>query len=114
MDPGELNRRVLLRAWADTPNGTNGLDQTYDAGRALWAKVEPVRGLAMRAGMATGEVPTHLIWLRYSEQLKAEDITLTNVFDWRGHRYRVLDSINVDDAREWIRVSVKDLGTIPG
>lgn len=112
MDPGELNRRVLLRAWTDIPNIASGIDQTFAADVQLWAKVEPVRGLAIRAGMATGETPTHLFWLRYAAGRTAEDITTSHVFEHAGHRYRVLDAINVDDAREWVRVSTKLLGVI--
>lgn len=50
-DSGELQRRVVIRLWADYPNATFGLDQTLDAGIERWAKVEPVYGLANRAGM---------------------------------------------------------------
>lgn len=108
--PEALNRRVTLRLWNDVPNLGQGLDANLDAGRKLWAKVEPVHGLAIRAGMQTGEVPTHLFWVRYTPATRPEDFTGSHVFDWMGRRYRVLDAINVNDMQRFTRVSVKELG----
>lgn len=108
----ELNRSVQLRIWNDVPNAAFGLDQTFDAGRKLFAKVEPVYGLAIRAGAQTGEVPTHLFWIRYGTGTRPQDITSSHVFEWQGRRYRVIDAINVGDMQRFTQVSVKDLGAI--
>lgn len=109
---GELNRRILLRLWSDVPNGAFGIDQTFDAGRNLWAMVDPVYSIAIRAGMNTGEVPTHLFWVRYAPDTHPESITASHVIEWKGRRYRVIDTINVDDADQFTRISTKDLGAI--
>lgn len=111
-DAGDLNRRITLRQWADLPNAAFGLDQTFDAGRSLWAKVEPIHSLAIRAGQQTGEVPTHLVWVRYGTGTRPEDITASHVVEWRSRRYRVIDSIDVADAGRFTRLSTKDLGAI--
>ncbi len=108
----QLNRRVLLRLRTEVPNASFGVDETFDAGRQVWAKVEPVHGLTIRYGMQTGEVPTHLFWIRYTPTTQPQDITASHVFDWQGRRYRVIDAINVDDRQRFTRVSVKDLGAI--
>lgn len=113
MDPGELNRLGKLRVWSDQPNIMLGLDQTFDAGLDRWMKVDPIRGLAVRSGEQVGEQPTHFIWLRYSNQVRAELITQTHVIEVNGRRYRVLDAINFEDAREWVRVTAKDIGALP-
>lgn len=110
---GELQRRILVRLWSDIPNAAFGVDQTYDAGTPLWAKVEPVYGIAIRAGMNTGEVPTHLFWVRYGAATQPEDFTANHVIDWRGRRYRVLNAINVAGADRFTRISAKDIGAIP-
>ena len=52
----QLNRRVCLKVWSDAPADDFGVTQTFDAGRKLWARVEPIYGLAIKAGMNTGEV----------------------------------------------------------
>lgn len=107
---GELKRRVLVRQQTDTPNGGFGLTQNYDAGVPRWAKKEPVRSLELRAGVNTGEAPTDLFWFRWGTGSKPEDFTTSHVIDHDAKRYRVLDSIDVDDARRFVRVSAKYLG----
>jgi head-tail adaptor len=109
---GCLNRRILCRLWSDVPNGAFGLDQTFDAGVSRWAKVEPIHSLTLRADVNTGEAPTHLVWVRYGTGSKPEDFTASHVIEWRGRRYRVVDSINVDGLDRFTRLSVKDLGAI--
>lgn len=109
---GEMNRRITIRLWSDVPNAAFGLDQNFDAGIDRWAKVEPIYSLAMRAGVNTDEAPTHLFWVRYGTGTKPEDFTASHVIEWRGRRYRVTDSINVNDADRFTRVSAKDLGAI--
>lgn len=112
MDPGELNRLGRLRAQTDQPNSMLGLDQTFDAGVQRWVKLDPIRGLVVRQGEQIGEQPTHFIWMRYSDQVRAELISQTHVVDVLGRRFRVIDAINVGDAREWVRLTTKDIGPI--
>lgn len=109
---GELTRRIKIRLWSDVPNAAFGLDQVFDAGITRWAKVEPVHGLAIKAGMNTDEIPTHLFWVRCATGTTVEAITTSHVVEFNGRRYRVLDTINVDDADLFIRITTKDLGAI--
>lgn len=106
----QLNRRVRLKLWADVPSGAFGLNQTFDSGLPLWSKVEPVHGLAIRAGMNTDEVPTHLFWVRYREATKPANISRSHVIEWNSRRYRVLDAINVGDRQRFTRITAKDIG----
>lgn len=110
-DDGELQRRITIRGWVDQPDDSTSLVQTFDAGIKRWAKVEPVHGLAMRSGEQTGEVPTHLFWVRYGPGTRPEEITLGMVIDWGSQRYRIIDSINVNDAQRFTQISAKHLGT---
>lgn len=107
-----LNRRILLRQMSEVPNAAFGIDPQPDAGLHRWAKVEPVHGLAIRAGMQTGEVPTHLFFVRYGEGTRPEQVTAGHVVDWSGRRYRVLDSISWEGKDQYTRISAKDLGPI--
>ena len=109
---GELNRRVCIRLWADVPAGAFGLEQTFDPGVWRWAKKEPVHGLAIRAGMQTGETPTDLFWVQYGPATRPDQLTAAHAIEYRGRRYRVIDSIDVDDAHRFTRISVKDLGPL--
>ncbi len=110
---GELDRRILLRLQTDVPNAGFGLDQTFSAGTALWAKHEPVHSLAIRSGMQTGEAPTDFFWVRRAAGLtQPENITAAHVIEWDGQRYRVLEAIDVNGTRRFTRVTAKLLGAI--
>lgn len=109
---GELNRRIKIRLWSDVPNVAFGLDPTFDAGITRWAKHEPVHGLAIRAGMQTGEAPTDLFYIRYGTGTTPHDITGAHVVEFNGHRYRVLDAIEVDGDHEFTRITTKELGPL--
>jgi hypothetical protein len=109
---GELNRRILIRLQTDVANASFGVDQTYSSGLPLWAKKEPIHSIAIRAGMNTDEAPTDLFWVRYGTGTKPADLTTSHVIDLAGRRYRVLDTIDVDDRHVFTRISAKDLGAI--
>ena len=112
-DTGELNRRILIRRWLDAPNATFGLDQTFDAGIARWAKCEPIRApgsIATRMGVAVTEAPTHYFWVRFGRDTPAEYFSLDRVIEYRGRRFRILDAHNFQDADRFVRITTKDLG----
>ena len=111
-DTGELNRRILIRLWTDMPNASFNVDQTFDAGIARWAKVEPIRGIAARMGVATGEDPTHFFWVRYSAETPAEYFAQNRVIEYRVRRFRIIEAQNFQDADRFIRITAKDLGAI--
>lgn len=108
----DLNRRINIRLQTDVPNASFGVDQTFDAGLPRWAKKEPIHSLALRDGANTGEAPTDLFWVRWGTGTKPADLTASHVIDFDGRRYRVLDTIDVDDLHQFTRISAKDLGAI--
>lgn len=110
--PGDLNQRIRILVWSDVPNGAFGLDQTFAAGLDVWAKREPIHALTLRAGVQTGEAPTDLFFVRVQPGTAAEEITAAHVVEWRGRRYRVVDTISVGAMRRFTRISAKDLGAI--
>lgn len=111
--PSDLNRRIWLRIRTDVPNASFGVDETYDVGLPRWAKKEPIRSLAIRAGQNTGEEPTDFFWVRWGTGTKPTDLTSSHVIDHAGRRYRVMDSIDIDDQNRFTRITAKDLGPIP-
>lgn len=111
-DTGELNRRIVIRRWTDVPNASFNVDQTFDAGINRWAKVEPIRGIASRMGVATVEEATHYFWVRYSAETTADYFSQDRVIEYRGRRFRILDAQNFQDADRFIRITAKDLGAI--
>lgn len=109
---GELRERIALRLLSDAPNVAFGIDQSFDAGIARWAKHEAIHGLVLRAGVQTDEAPTDLFWIRASTGTQPYDITSNHVLEWRGRRYRVMDTITVGVAQRFTRITTKDLGAI--
>lgn len=109
---GELQRRITIKLWSDVSNAAFGLDQTFDAGIDRWAKVDPIQGIAIRNGAQTGEEPTHFFWVRYGAGTTPQEITSAHVIEWQNRRYRVIDSINIEDAQRFTRITAKDLGAI--
>lgn len=107
---GELDQRIKIRLWSDMPNVSFGLDPEFDAGIDVWAKCEPVHGLALRAGVQTGEVATDLFFVRVQSGTAPSDITAAHVVEWRGRRYRVMDTISIGARRRFTRITAKDLG----
>ena len=111
----EAERHVLARALRRTLTLDSHTAGFSLARQSLWlgdAEVDPVHGLAIRAGAQTGEVPTHLFWLRYGPGTRPEDITASHVIEWQNRRYRVLDALDANNAQRFTRVSAKDLGVI--
>lgn len=107
---GDLRERVTLRLWSDTANAAFGIDQSFDAGIVRWAKHDAIHGLVLRAGVQTGEASTDLFWIRSSTGTQPEDITASHVIEWRGRRYRVVDTITVGVRHAFTRITAKDLG----
>lgn len=109
---GDLNRRIQIRLRVDVPNAQMGIDETYSAGIARWAKKEPIHSIAIRSGNNTDEKPTDLFWVRWGTDTKPADFTQSHVIEHAGRRYRVLDALDVDDLRRFTRLTAKDLGAI--
>ena len=107
---GELNQRIGLLLHADAANAAFGVDASYTGRIDSWAKHEPIHGLVMRAGIQTGETPTDLFGVRVRTGTGPYDITGNHVVEWKGRRYRVLDTIFDGLRNEYTRISVKDLG----
>lgn len=110
--PGELDRRITIKSWSDEANAAFGLDQNFTEPKTVWAKHEPIHGLTIRAGMQTEEAPTDLFFIRAAAGTQPEDITAAHVIEWRGQRYRVLDTISVGSMRRFTRITAKHLGAV--
>lgn len=109
---GDLNRRIAIKPWSDVPNAAFGLDQTFGTGIERWAKHEPVHGIAIRAGMQTAEVPTDLFYVRAGTGTRPQDIGTAQVVEFGGMRYRIIDSLDVDGAGRFTRITTKQLGPV--
>ncbi len=91
IDPGALNRRLVLEAPAETADGAGGVIRSYEAVATLWASVEPVAARGDVVAAQLGATVTHRIAIRYSA-----DITTR-------HRFR-------DGARVFRIVAMRERG----
>ena len=66
IDPGTLNRRLVLEAPVETADGSGGVTRSYSAVATLWAAVEPVGARGEVVADAAGATVTHRIRIRYS------------------------------------------------
>jgi SPP1 family predicted phage head-tail adaptor len=66
-DPGRLDRRLVLEAPAETPDGAGGVTRSYETVTTLWASVVPVSSREQIEAAQRGARVTHRITLRLRE-----------------------------------------------
>jgi SPP1 family predicted phage head-tail adaptor len=64
IEPGELNRRLVLEAPVESVDGAGGVTRSYPEMMTLWAKVEPVSARGAVVADAPGATITHRIIVR--------------------------------------------------
>lgn len=60
----ELNRRLVLQAPVETPDGAGGVTRSYDDVATVWAKLAPFAARGGVVAAASGATVTHRIVLR--------------------------------------------------
>jgi SPP1 family predicted phage head-tail adaptor len=95
-DPGRLNRRLVLEAPVETPDGTGGMARTYQVVATLWAAVEPVSARAEVAASTLGAAVTHRIRIRFSADITLrhrfrDGASVLRIVAMRAHEKRFLD-----------------------
>lgn len=91
---GDLNRRLVLLAPAETDDGEGGVTRSFVAATALWAQVLPQ---AARPDIAAGSLGAALrarIVIRYRS-----DVTTRHQFQDGAAVYRVIAARPSDDRR---------------
>ena len=100
--PGELNRRLVLEAPAETADGAGGVTVTYGAVATLWAKVEPVSARSVVVADAPGATVTHRITVR-SYAL----ITTRHRFTEGARVYRIV-TLREDATRRFLVIGAEE------
>lgn len=112
---GELDARVRLREWQDEPDADHGIDQTYDEGVEVWARIEPT-GAALFYGMQQVEAGvTHRLVTWRSERINALTVAGSHVVDhYRTQtRFRVRRAVDMNGGQEFVLIDLEQLGKIP-
>jgi len=83
--PGHLNRRLLLEAPHDSPDGAGGVVRSYRTVTTLWAQVTPV---SLRADVEAGHAGASA---RYRIVIrKRGDVTIRHRLQESGRLYRIV------------------------
>ena len=89
IDPGRLNRRLVLEAPVETPDDAGGVTRAYSDVATLWAEVTPVATRSDVEAESAGATVTHRIRVRVGQAITTR------------HRLRL-------DARVFRIVSVRE------
>ena len=100
--PGDLNRRVLLEAPAETVDDVGGVTRLYDVVTTLWAQVTPLAGRADSAAGSSGAV------LRFRIVIRARnDVTTRHRFLDGAHIYRVI-AVRQSADRRFLEIDAEE------
>jgi hypothetical protein len=109
---GELNARIAIRQWSDSPNAAFGLDSNYGAPLLRWARKRSAGAMVHYGSKQTGDAVTHFFDLRRGQGTKPEDFTTSVVIEHAGHRYRVLRAADMNGAELFTTVECTQIGVI--
>jgi SPP1 family predicted phage head-tail adaptor len=71
-DPGSLNKRLIIEAPVETPDGAGGVVRAYEAAGTVWASITPVTARADVQGDDSQAVVTHRIVIRTGPELSTQ------------------------------------------
>src|SRR3954464_13241170 len=99
--PGDLTRRLVLQAPAETPDGAGGVTRGYTAVTTLWASVEPVSARnSVIADAGGAAVPPRIVIRR------REGLTTRHRFVEGGATYRIV-SLRGDATRRFLVIGAE-------
>ena len=101
IDPGMLNRRLVLEAPDESADGAGGVVRTYDTVATLWASVEPVAARGDVVATQLGATVTHRIVVRYRT-----GITTRHRFRPGTRLYRIV-AVRERDKR-WLEIQAEE------
>ena len=104
-DPGELNKRVLIRLRVDMPADNFGVEPQYPVTFRTWAKVIQTSATTWQETAQTGEAITHYITIRYRRGITADYEVVCGDSVYRVKRQRDLNG-----ARRFLLLECTELG----
>lgn len=102
-DPGLLNRRLVLEAPLEMPDGAGGITRTFESAATLWASLVPLSSHEADEAAQRGVTVTHRIDLRFSA-----DITPRHRFRDGDRIYRIVSLRDRDGRRRFLRIEAEE------
>ena len=103
IDPGELNRRLVLEAPAEIADGAGGVTRTYTTVTTLWAAVRPASARGDVVAAASGATVTHRIILR-----TRADLTTRHRLRDGTRIFRIVALRDHDGAGRFIEIAAEE------
>lgn len=103
IDPGQLNRRLVLEQPVETPDGAGGVLRSYETVATLWAQVTPVSARGEVDAEKPGGAVTHLIRIR-----KSPDITTRHRFSDGTTLYRIVSIRDRDGRSRFLEIAAEE------
>lgn len=107
-DPGELDKRVLLRKRVDVPAADLGTRPDYPVSFPVWAKVVQTSATTYQETAQTDNVITHYITVRWRRGITSDFEVVQGDLVYRVKRARDLNS-----KRRYLLLECTELGTEP-
>ncbi|HGP0311693.1 TPA: phage head closure protein [Citrobacter freundii] len=107
-DPGELNKRVLLRKRVDVPAADLGTRPEYPVSYPVWAKVVQTSATTYQETAQTENAITHYIAVRWRRGITSDFEVVQGEQVYRVKRARDLNS-----ERRYLLLECTELGTEP-
>jgi SPP1 family predicted phage head-tail adaptor len=103
IDPGELNRRLVLEEPVESADGAGGVTRSYAAVTTLWAAVRPAAARGNVVADAAGATVTHRIVLR-----ARTDLTTRHRLRDGLRIFRIVALRDPDGAGRYIEIAAEE------
>ncbi len=104
-DPGELNKRILLRQRIDEASQDYGVTPVYQNEKKVWAKVRQVGATTYHESVQSDDTITHYITIRMRKGITSDYEVVYDGFVFRIKRLRDLNS-----AGRYLLLECEELG----
>lgn len=102
-NPGSLNRRLLIEAPVETPDGTGGVSRSYETTGAVWAAVTPLSAREITDAARLDVAVTHRIVVR----MRA-DLSNRHRLRLGGRIFRIVTTRDQDGSGRFLEISAQE------
>lgn len=102
IDPGRLNRRLVLEEPVETADGAGGVVRSFEQATILWAEVVPLGARGDVEAAALGAAITHRITLR-----AGRDITTRHRLRDGITIYRIVSVRDADGSGRYLEIAAE-------
>jgi len=102
-NPGHLNRRLVIEAPVETPDGAGGVIRTYETTGTIWAAVTPLSAREITDAARLGVVVTHRIVARMRANLSNRHRLRLG-----GRIFRIVTTRDQDGTSRFLEISAQE------